>query len=125
MERMSWINKYFVVGCESLSVQEHMELDALFDEFDMPGRWGAVRIRELDGLSILALQVAFWTDFNWQRPTDLGLRPDGSVRMCPVEIENCISSSANPSDSTHYAPPFKWDRSKSPEQVSASEYIQI
>lgn len=116
-ERLAWIHKYFYVECESLSVQEHMELDAFFSEFDMPTRWGLVRMKELDVLNALALNIAFWTDFNGIKPTDLGLRPDGSVRACPVQFQTCISSSNNPTDSNHYAPPLKWDRAKSPDQA--------
>ena len=51
------------------------------------------------------------------RPTDLGLRPDGSVKTCSVQFANCISSSNSPGDTDHYAPPFKWSRSKSPDQA--------
>jgi uncharacterized protein (DUF1499 family) len=45
-----------------------------------------------------------------------GIRPDGRLNSCPVEIHNCISTSNDPSNS-HYVPAFKWTRSKSPEQA--------
>ncbi len=56
-------------------------------------------------------------EFNGIKPTDLGLRPDGSLKTCPVQFHTCISSSNQPTDSDHYAPPLKWSRSKSPEQA--------
>ena len=56
-------------------------------------------------------------DFNGIKPTDLGLRPDGTVKTCPVQFHSCISSSNDPRDIEHYAPPFKWSRNKSPEQA--------
>lgn len=116
-ERLGWIHKYFYVECERMSVQEHMELDAFFSEFDMPTRWGILRMKEFDVLNAFFLNLCFWTDFNGVMPTDLGLRPDGTVKSCAVQFHNCISSSNSPSDTDHYAPPFKWDRAKSPEQA--------
>lgn len=116
-ERLSWMYKQFVTNVESVSVQEHMEIDALFSEYDMPFRWGMLRLKELDVLNVIVLQLVFWTDFNGIRPTDLGLRPDGSVRTCAVQFHNCVSSSNDPSDIEHYVPPFKWDRNKSPDQA--------
>ena len=35
---------------------------------------------------------------NGMKPTDIGLRPDLTVRTCPVEIHTCLSSSNDPSD---------------------------
>ncbi len=116
-ERLAWIHKYFYAECERMTVQEHMELDAFFAEFDMPTRWGILRIKEFDVLNVFFLNLCFWTDFDGVRPTDLGLRPDGTVKTCSVQFHNCISSSNNPSDTDHYAPPFKWDRAKSPDQA--------
>jgi hypothetical protein len=116
-ERLSWIHRLFYEDCEALSVQEHIEMDSFFSDFDMPTRWGLMRVKELDVLNALALNIAFFTDFTAIKPTDLGLRPDGTVKMCPVQFHNCISSSNSPSDTDHYAPPLKWDRSKSPEQA--------
>lgn len=116
-ERLGWIHKYFYVECERMSVQEHMELDAFFSEFDMPTRWGILRMKEFDVLNAFFLNLCFWTDFNGIMPTDLGLRPDGTVKTCAVQFHNCISSSNSPGDTDHYAPPFKWDRAKSPEQA--------
>jgi uncharacterized protein (DUF1499 family) len=116
-ERLSWMYKQFVTDVEALSVQEHMEMDALFSEYDMPTRWGILRMKEIDVLNVIVLNLIFWTDFNGIKPTDLGLRPDGSLRTCPVQFHNCISSSNNPLDIDHYAPPFKWDRGKSPDQA--------
>jgi hypothetical protein len=116
-ERLSWIHRLFYEECEALPVQEHMEMDAFFSDFDMPTRWGLLRVKEMDVLNVLALNVAFFTDFTGVKPTDLGLRPDGSVRACPVQFHNCISSSNSPLDTDHYAPPLKWDRSKSPDQA--------
>ena len=116
-ERLAWIHKYFYAECERMTVQEHMELDAFFAEFDMPVRWGILRIKEFDVLNVFFLNLCFWTDFDGVRPTDLGLRPDGTVKTCSVQFHNCISSSNSPSDTDHYAPPFKWDRAKSPDQA--------
>jgi hypothetical protein len=95
-----------------------MEMDNFFAEFDMPVRWGILRMREFVVLNIISFQVVYYTDFNGVKPTDLGLRPDGSVRACPVQFHNCISSSNDPRDTEHYARPFKWSRSKSPDQVA-------
>lgn len=92
-------------------------MDSLFAEFDMPVRWGILRIKEFDVLNVIALNLVFFTDFTGVKPTDLGLRPDGSVRTCPVQFHTCISSSNSPLDTEHYAPPLKWSRSKSPEQA--------
>ena len=116
-ERMAWIQKMFNNEVETLSVQEHMELDAFYSEFDMPVRWGLLRIKELDVLNVIALNLVFWTDFNGIKPTDLGLRPDGTVRTCPVQFHNCISTSNDPRDLEHYVKPLKWDRAKSPDQA--------
>ena len=109
--------KYFNEDVTSLSIQEHMELDAFFSEFDMPTRWGLLRMKEFDVLNVICLNLAFFTDFNGVKPTDLGLKPDGSVRTCPVQFHNCISSSNDINDVDHYAPPLVWDRDKSPDQV--------
>ena len=116
-ERMAWIQKMFNNEVETLSVQEHMELDAFYSEFDMPVRWGLLRLKEMDVLNVMALNLVFWTDFNGVKPTDLGLRPDGTVRTCPVQFHNCISTSNDPLDLEHYVKPLKWDRSKSPDQA--------
>jgi hypothetical protein len=116
-ERLGYIQKYFYQECERMTVQEHMELDAFFSEFDMPARWGIIRIKELDVFNAFFLNLCFWTDFDGVRPTDLGLRPDGTVKTCAVQFHNCISSSNTPGDADHYAPAFKWDRAKSPEQA--------
>ena len=139
-------------------------MDCFFSEFDMPVRWGLLRLKEMDVLNVVSesttyttyihtllmtifsetyihtyihtrLQAALWisflTDFTAIPPTDLGLRPDGTLRTCPVtlhtvhtyihtyvsvrclmqvQFHNCISSSSDPMDSDHYAPPFKWSR---------------
>ena len=90
-ERLAWIHKYFYAECERMTVQEHMELDAFFAEFDMPVRWGILRIKEFDVLNVFFLNLCFWTDFDGVRPTDLGLRPDGTVKTCSVQFHNCIS----------------------------------
>jgi uncharacterized protein (DUF1499 family) len=116
-ERLSWIMKVFGEDVDAVTVQEHMEIDNFFSEFDLPVRWGILRIKELDVLNVIALNTVFFTDFNGVRPTDLGLRPDGSVKTCSVQFANCISSSNSPGDTDHYAPPFKWSRSKSPDQA--------
>lgn len=117
VERLAWLQKQFDVSVETVSVQEHMEMDALFSEFDMPHRWGLLRMAELDTLNLLGLNLAFFFDLNGVKPTDLGLRPDITLRTCPVQFHNCISSSNDPRDTDHYAPPLRWDRSKSPEQA--------
>lgn len=117
VERLSWIHKIFYSDCEAMRIQDHIEIDAMFSEFDMPVRWGILRIKEIDFLIGLSLNVAFFTDFNWIQPTDSGIRPDGSVRTCSVQYHDCISSSNFIDDNEHYAPPFVWSRSKSPEQA--------
>lgn len=71
----------------------------------------------MDVLNVLVLNIAFFTDFNFNKPNDLGLRPDGSVLTCPISTYDCISSSNSPLDTDHYAPPLQWSRSKSPEQA--------
>jgi len=116
-ERLSYLHKQFYADCDAMTAQEHIEMDCFFSEFDMPTRWGLLRLKEFDVLNVAALWLVFLTDFTAIKPTDLGLRPDGSVRTCPVQFHNCISSSANPLDSDHFAPPFKWSRSKSPQQA--------
>lgn len=35
-----------------MTAQEHIELDAFFSEFDMPTRWGLLRLKELDVLNV-------------------------------------------------------------------------
>lgn len=42
---MGWIHKLFYANAEALSVQEHMEMDAFFSEFDMPVRWKFLRFK--------------------------------------------------------------------------------
>ena len=116
-ERMAWIQKQFLEEVESVPVQEFMEQDAFFAEFDMPFRWSVLRMREFDVLNMISILVCTFTDFNGVKPTDLGLRPDGSVRTCAVQFHNCLSSSNDPRDDEHFAAPFKWDRSKSPDQA--------
>lgn len=116
-ERLAWLHKIFYADVASMTVQEHMEMDALLSEFDMPVRWGLLRMKEIDVLNAGFLNLCFFTDFTAVKPTDLGLRPDGSVKTCPVQFHNCISSSNRPSDTDHYAPPFRWSRDKSPDQA--------
>jgi uncharacterized protein (DUF1499 family) len=116
-ERLAWIYKHFLESAETLSAQEHIEMDCYLSEFDMPVRWGLVRVKEMDVLNFISLWLAFFTDFHGYRPSDLGLRPDGSVKTCPVQFHNCISSSQNVGDSEHYVQPLKWSRSKSPDQA--------
>ena len=41
-----------------------MEMDNFFSEFDMPLRWGILRMREADVVNMIALNLAFYTDFN-------------------------------------------------------------
>lgn len=67
---MAWIQKVFNDEVEMVSVQEHMELDAFCSEFDMPVQWGLLRIKELDVLNVVALNLVFWTDFNGIKPTE-------------------------------------------------------
>ena len=76
-----------------------------------------MRLKEIDVLTQLFLLLITFTDFEGVKPTDLGIRPDGTVRTCSVQFVNCISSSNEPDDTEHYAKPFKYVRSKSPEQV--------
>ena len=116
VERLAWIQKQFLNDVDGVSVQEFMEMDNFFSEFDMPIRWGILRMKEFDVLNMIAFTVCTYTDFNGRKPTDLGLRPDGTVRVCPVQFHNCLSSSNSPLDTEHYAAPFKWSRSKSPDQ---------
>eukprot|EP00596_Hydrurales_sp_CCMP1899_P008327 CAMPEP_0119037526 /NCGR_PEP_ID=MMETSP1177-20130426/5940_1 /TAXON_ID=2985 /ORGANISM="Ochromonas sp, Strain CCMP1899" /LENGTH=669 /DNA_ID=CAMNT_0006998923 /DNA_START=150 /DNA_END=2156 /DNA_ORIENTATION=+ len=116
-ERLSWIMQVFQEDVDAVTIQEHMEIDNFFSEFDLPVRWGILRIKEFDVLNVIILNLVFFTDFNGVRPTDLGLRPDGSLKTCAVQFQNCISSSNSPTDTDHYAAPFKWSRSKSPDQA--------
>jgi hypothetical protein len=115
---MAWLQKLLDKDLNRMTAQEHIELDSLYSEFDMPLRWGLLRIRELDVLNIAALTVAFFTTLSGVLPTDLGVLPGGSLRSCPVQFHNCISSSNSPADSDHYAPPLRWAKSKSAEQVA-------
>ena len=117
IERLGWIHKVFDNDVDSVTVQEHMEMDCFYAEYDMPFRWSMVRILENNLLNIGVLNLVYLTDFNGVKPTDLGLRPDGTLKTCPVQFHTCISSSQSPTDTTHYAPPIKWSRSKSPEQA--------
>jgi hypothetical protein len=121
LHRLAWIHKIFYQDIDAVSAQEHIEMDCFFSEFDMPTRWGYLRIKELDVLNVLALNFFFFTNIHGVEPTDLGLRPDSTLRTCPQQFHNCISSSNDPSDIEHYAPPLKWSRSKSPDQV----FLQI
>jgi hypothetical protein len=116
-ERLGWILKTFNEDVDAVTIQEHMEIDNFFSEFDLPLRWGILRLNEFDVLNIIVLNLVFFVDFNGIKPTDLGLRPDGSLKTCAVQFSNCISSSNSPTDTAHYAPPFKWSRSKSPDQA--------
>lgn len=85
-DRMSWISKIYNEDVDSMSIQDHMEMDSLMGELDMPSRWGLCRMIEFDGLNILALSLVTYTDFHGIKPTDLGLRPDGTVRTCAVQF---------------------------------------
>ena len=102
-----------------ICMKEHIEMDCFFSEFDMPVRWGLLRLKEMDVLNVVSdsttyttyihtytsndyflrdihtyihtrLQAALWisflTDFTAIPPTDLGLRPDGTLRTCPVTL---------------------------------------
>lgn len=93
------------------------KLDSFFSEFDMVVRWGLARNVEMHMLNTVAIIVVFFTDLHGTAPSDLGLRPDGTVRSCAVQSQVCLSSSSDPSDRSHYAPPFRWARDKSPDQA--------
>ena len=86
-----------------MTTQEHIEMDCFFSEVDMPTRWGMLRIKELDVFNSFAFWICFFTEINGIKPTDLGPRPDGTLRTCPVQFHNCISSSNDPLDFEHYA----------------------
>lgn len=116
-ERLSYINKYYMQDVTKLTIQEHMEMDNFYSEFDMPLRWGILRLKELDTFNIFFLNFCYFFNLNGITPTDLGVRPDGTVRTCPVQFHNCLSSSNDPMDTEHYAPAFHWSRAKSPEQA--------
>ena len=116
-DRLSWLHKQFTADVTATTVQEHMEIDAFMSEFDMPYRWGQVRMKELDTLLVAILIVAAYTDFNGVKPTDLGIRPDGTLKSCPVQFQTCVSTSSDPADITHYVPPLRWVREKSPDQA--------
>jgi hypothetical protein len=118
VERLAWSYKLFMTDVEALKVQDHMELDALFSEYDMPVRAGIRWIQNSELLMLATLITAYYTQFHGIAPTDVGLRPDGSVRACSVRFHDCISSSNYADDSEHYAPPLTWSRSKSPDQVA-------
>eukprot|EP00981_Chlorochromonas_danica_P006519 scaffold1406_cov182-Ochromonas_danica.AAC.5 len=44
---------------------------SVYHEFDMPVRWGFLRLKELEVLNVLAFWIMFWTDFRGITPTDL------------------------------------------------------
>ena len=124
-ERFSWLQKQLDNNMGNMTVQEHIEHDSLFSEFDMPFRWGLLRIKELDVLNVLAMWIVFFIPFSGIVPTDLGIRPDGTLRACPVQFYNCISSSNAVADTDHFAPPLRWSSSKSADQVLDQAYLQL
>jgi hypothetical protein len=63
-ERMGWIYKQFTEDVNAVTVQEHMELDAFFAEYDMVFRWGSLRIKEADAINAIILNLIYFTDFN-------------------------------------------------------------
>ena len=50
-ERLAFIHKSFYADVSSMTAQEHIELDCFFSEFDMPTRWGILRMKEFDVLN--------------------------------------------------------------------------
>jgi hypothetical protein len=44
-DRLGYIHKLFYAEMDQMTAQEHMELDSFFSEFDMPTRWGLLRIK--------------------------------------------------------------------------------
>lgn len=118
IDRHAWIQKCFDSDITAMTVQDHMELDAFHSEFDMPLRWCMFRLYEAVELNSLVLYLVLFFDFYGIAPTDRGLRPDLTLKTCPVQFHQCISSSNSPLDTEHYAPPFKWSRTKSPDQVA-------
>jgi hypothetical protein len=48
---------------ESMTVQEHIEYESFYSEFDLPYRWGSVRLREFYELNFICFQLCYWFDF--------------------------------------------------------------
>lgn len=63
-ERMGWIYKQFTEDIDAVTVQDHMELDAFFAEYDMVFRWGSLRVKEADAINAIILNLIYFTDFN-------------------------------------------------------------
>ena len=79
-ERFSFIYKHFEASVDSMSVQEHIELDCFFSEYDFPIRWGRVRMLELDTFFLTLGSILSFVDVIWFKPTDLGPLPDLTLR---------------------------------------------
>ena len=60
-ERLSWIHKLFYEDVDAVTVQEHMEMDVFYAEYDMVYRWGTMRIFEMTTFNIIALNLVYFT----------------------------------------------------------------
>jgi hypothetical protein len=45
-----------------------------------------MRIFEMNTFNLIALNLVYFTEFNGVKPTDLGLRPDGTLLACPMQV---------------------------------------
>jgi uncharacterized protein (DUF1499 family) len=71
-------------------------------------------LNALGGVSVVgafapASRAGFLGPFPGEQPTDLGVRPDGSLKGCPAS-PNCWSTSG---DAKHAVPPFDYSKSDS------------
>jgi hypothetical protein len=60
-ERLSWIHKLFYEDVDAVTVQEHMEMDVFYAEYDMVYRWGTMRVFEMTTFNIIALNLVYFT----------------------------------------------------------------
>lgn len=48
-------------------------MECLYSEFDMVFRWSLLRMKELEVLNMITLNLVCLTDFTGVKPTDLGV----------------------------------------------------
>ena len=50
-----WMRLYMCIQkiLSSIHTKEHIEMDCFFSEFDMPVRWGLLRLKEMDVLNVV------------------------------------------------------------------------
>ena len=61
-----------------------------------------MRIFEMNTFNLIALNLVYFTEFNGIKPTDLGLRPDGSLLACPVQVRHARPPPT--AHTTHHTP---------------------